>query len=75
MDVTVVLHAAAPGRLRASCTALPGCVVEAPTKAEVWRRITQAAEGYVASFDAATRLRFREAPGAETDEPAMRPSG
>jgi predicted RNase H-like HicB family nuclease len=71
MDVTVVLHAAAPGRLRASCAALPGCVVEAATKAEAWRRITIAAEGYVASLDAATRLRFREPPGEETDDATM----
>jgi predicted RNase H-like HicB family nuclease len=68
MVVRIIVKTAAPGRLRAWCAGFPGCVVEAPTRAEVRRRITQAIEGYVASLDAATTLDFHEERPAEPED-------
>ncbi|KPK86006.1 MAG: hypothetical protein AMJ81_02235 [Phycisphaerae bacterium SM23_33] len=51
MRMVVMITRRASGEYRASCPALPGCVVSGPSPEEAERRMVQAVRGYLANLD------------------------
>lgn len=52
MKLQIRIHEIEPGKVRATCPALPGCVVYGSTQEEARRRISLAVAAYLASLNA-----------------------